>query len=91
MLNSQIRAAIIYKMMVSSLIGIVFGIPAGIIVMPKLLNIMLSGIGMVDFPFDSTAIGTTAVAVICIIIVFVSVWIASRRVLEIKLNSLINE
>lgn len=91
MLNSQIRITIVYKMLISSLIGIIPGIPAGIIIMPKLLNIMLSGQGLVSFPFVVTGIGTIAVVALCITVVLISVWIATRRILQIKLNSLINE
>ena len=91
MLNSQIRLTIIYKMLLASLVGIITGIPAGILVMPKLLNSILSNQGIVSFPFMITVIGTLAVAGACIVLVVTSVWIASGRVLQIKLNSLINE
>ncbi|MBC8059517.1 MAG: FtsX-like permease family protein [Clostridiaceae bacterium] len=91
LLNSQIRRSIVYRILLSSLVGIALGIPAGIIILPKLLNQMLSGQGLVDFPFIVTGLGTLAVSILSVFIVVISVWIASIRVMNIKLTSLIND
>ena len=91
MLNSQIRASIIYRILLSSLIGIVLGIPASIIGMPRILRFIPPAVGILDFPFINSYSGTLAIIILCIFIVFVSARIASRKVLDIKLNALINE
>jgi len=52
---------------------------------------IFKAIGILDFPFVNSPYGTLVIIILCIIIVFVSARIASRKVLEVKLNSLINE
>lgn len=62
-----------------------------LIIFPTIVNTMISGVGLVKFPFVVTLLGTIAIIAQSFIIVFIATWISSGKVIQIKLNSLINE
>ncbi len=91
MTNTQIRAAIAYKTLLAAIIGILLGVPCGILFIPKLLNMVVSSIGLLSLPYVISIPGTLAILTLSAMIVSFSVWVASSKVVQIKLSSLINE
>ncbi|MDP4091577.1 MAG: ABC transporter permease, partial [Bacillota bacterium] len=91
MTNPQIRNVIACKTLTAGLTGILIGIPFGILVTPRLMNLASSGMGIVNLPFTISLPGTFGVILLSIFIALIGVWIASRKVTQIKLNNLINE
>ncbi|TCT15475.1 putative ABC transport system permease protein [Natranaerovirga pectinivora] len=90
MTQQQIRYSLLWKSGILSLIGSAIGIPISLIVSPKVLSMLITNLGMVEFPFIMT--WTTLLAIpICIGIAIISTWLPSKKILSINPRNLIVE
>ncbi|UNC92081.1 ABC transporter permease [Candidatus Contubernalis alkaliaceticus] len=87
----QIRVSMVWKDLVLASSGILAGIPLSLVISPKILSMLLSGMGLVNFPFDVTLWGTLAAIPICMMVVLFSAWIPSGKILGISPRDLIVE
>ncbi|MCX8132193.1 MAG: ABC transporter permease [Clostridia bacterium] len=91
MTPKQIRASMVYKVLILAVLSLLIGIPIGLAVSPHILGAMLVSQGVVKFPFNISAIGTIASIPLCLILTGISTWIPSGRILGISPRSLIVE
>lgn len=91
MTSKQIRLSIIYKTIILTSIGIVPGIILGIIMPPKILKIILSIMSMMHYPVEVNVGGILLAIPITIAVYSICAWIASGKVMDIDLRSLMEE
>jgi putative ABC transport system permease protein len=80
MTSGRIRFAITLGIVVLAVLGAVVGVALGIYVLPQLLNIVLSGMGLVDFPLVLGWSGIVLMAVVSIVAAGLGSWASSRMV-----------
>lgn len=91
MSSGQIRASILYKVLIFSCMGILLGTLLSIMVSPHILSILIKYMGMAKFPFVTTLKGTLTVMPVCILAAIISAWIPSKKVLSIHVKDLVSE
>lgn len=89
MTSMQIRATILYKALALSTIGMVLGTILALILSSHILSILITNMGMAQFPFDITVLGTLGVMPICIIVIAISSWVPSRKIMLISPRNLV--
>jgi putative ABC transport system permease protein len=89
--SNQIRNSIIYRVLALASFSILIGAPLSIIVSPKIVELILSDMGIVKFPFVIDTINIVLSIIIFITVIFMGVWIPSSKVLHISLRELIEE
>ena len=85
----QIRMSIVSKVLALSLIGVALGLPLALILTPRVLSMLVMDMGLVNFPFDLTLLGTLSVVPLSIAVTFISSWIPSGRILKLNPRNLI--
>lgn len=85
----QIRLSLVYKVLALSGIGILIGLPLSLFGSPRILGALIGSIGMMEFPFTVTVLGTLAAIPICLLVGLISAWIPSGRVLSLNPRNLI--
>lgn len=91
MTPKQIRFSIIWKNLILTTIGVVFGIPLALVLTPKLMSALLTNMGMVNFPLNISVGWVFMIIPICFTVSFISAWIPSSRILKINPRNLIIE
>jgi putative ABC transport system permease protein len=87
----QIRLSIINRIMTLTALATFIGIILGFTVGPKIVELLLSKQGLVEFPFLITTEATVLGILLFIIIVFAAVWFPTSKLLGINLRELIEE
>jgi putative ABC transport system permease protein len=91
MTSKQIRLSILYRFLFLTLIGLVIGIPAGLLGGPKLLNLMFTSMGILKFPYSINTYITILVVPLCAAISALSAWMPSRKIVKLNPRALIVE
>ncbi len=85
----SIRVSIVCKNTLTIIVSFFIGIPLGLNISPKILDLLLSKSGIVEFPFIIWKTGTFSIIPICFIILFLATWIPSAKVTKINIRNLI--
>jgi putative ABC transport system permease protein len=91
MTSAQMRWSIIYRIELLTGLSCLLGIPLALFIAPPLLGIMLSGMGIVKFPFVVSMIGTGAIVPLGMLLTGLAAWIPAGKIMEINPRTLIQE
>lgn len=87
----QVRMTIVWRMLLLTALGSIVGMMISCLAGGKLIELTLSGMGMVKYPEVINPIGVIAVLPVCLIIGLMSSWIPSSGIHNISPRSLIAE
>ncbi len=87
----QARMSIVWRIVILTLAGVLVGVPLSYAFGGKLVSMMISGMGIVDFPMVNNLQGMLIVIPICLLVGFVSSWIPSGKIKNISPRDLILE
>jgi len=88
---NQIRMSIVFKVAFLTLLGLLIGVPLAIIYPSKIVGYILSSLGMVEFPFIVSPMQTFISLFLCVILIFISVWLSILKISEIGAQDLKEE
>jgi len=91
MTTAQMRWALLLKALLTSALGLLIGIPLAVIASPIVLNQLMAGLGLVEFPYATTLPGIVLALVTLLALIAASVWLASGRMLRIRVRALVTE
>lgn len=87
----QARMSIIWRTIILTLTGILAGVTLSYAFGGKMVSIMVSDMGIIDFPMVNNLLGILLVIPICLLVSFVSSWIPSGKIKNISPRDLILE
>lgn len=87
----QARMSIVWRTIILTLAGVLAGVPLSCTFGGKLVSMMISDMGIVDFPMVNNLQGILLVIPVCIFISFISAWIPSGKIKNISPRDLILE
>jgi len=82
MLPSELRMSLAWRIVITSVIGLIIGIPVGMVAAPGILNLAMSSMGIVNYPVVINFIDAIYVILIIIAISLLCSWLTSRKVLD---------
>ncbi len=89
MVPSQIRMTIVWRVLLLTAIGSIIGISLSYLSADKMMELLISGVGIEKFPGVQTLYGVLIVIPICHLIGLISSWIPSRKIQNISPRALI--
>ncbi|MFZ5354596.1 MAG: ABC transporter permease [Bacillota bacterium] len=89
--SDQIRTAILLKVGLAGIFGLLAGISFSLIAAPWLMNIMFSSVGILKFPFTVNVPITLLSMAVCLAVALSGAWFASKGIKNIKPRELIIE
>ena len=87
----QLTIALIIKAVIIAFFALIIGVPISLYVIPKSLSLLTTVGGLTTFPYVFTLKYTLLVIPFILLITIGSVWIASRRLLQIRPRILVRE
>ncbi len=87
----QARISIVWRIIILTLVGVLVGVPLSYAFGGNLVSMMITGIGIVDFPMIYNLLGIIFVIPICLFVSFISSWIPSGKIKNISPRDLILE
>lgn len=91
LINSQLNIMLVFKVILTAVIGIMLAIPLSLALAPKILSILFSGIGISVFPFNINVVATILVIPISLIVFIIGTLIPAKQIGEINPRNLVDE
>ncbi|MCP4976209.1 MAG: ABC transporter permease [Maribacter sp.] len=88
--SGQLRASLLWKVLLHLILGIIVGIPLSLWIGPLLMNLLTSDIGLVEFPFIPSVIGILGTVVGLLVLASFSTWSASTSIKKVDPRMLSN-
>ncbi|TYQ15843.1 UNVERIFIED_CONTAM: ABC-type lipoprotein release transport system permease subunit [Acetivibrio alkalicellulosi] len=87
----ELRLSILYKNLAAGIPSILLGVPISLYISPKIVESLLSQMGVIKFPVTVHVSGTVAAMIFCLLVCIISTWVSSGQVLKISPKILVSE